>query len=120
MNFGRKFSLLVVLFVLSFSLIFAVAKVDLSGVMKVSYNKDTKAPLFIKGDLAKPGKKQRDPAKVFLDKYESLFRVENLSEQSKAVKTVYDIRGNKNVKYQQHYKGIPVRGGQFYLEYKND
>ncbi|TYB30305.1 MAG: hypothetical protein FXF47_09905, partial [Candidatus Mcinerneyibacterium aminivorans] len=120
MNFGRKFSVLIVLFLLSFTLIFSAGKVDLSGVMKINYNNDTKAPLYMKGDLAKPTKKQRDPAKVFLKKYESLFRAERLDEESKKIKTVRDLNGNKNVKYQQYYKGIPVRGGQFYLEYRNN
>ncbi len=121
MNNFRK--VLVVLFLVFFIFSFNygnVEKVSLAKVQNIRYDRELKSPLIMRGELAKRGKRGLSPEKNFFNKYQKFFRVENLAENVKKVKEITGFMGKKHLKFEQFYKGIPVRGGEFFLKKEND
>ena len=82
--------------------------------MVLSSDGDT--PTVMSGVLAVPTAQHPDPVKAFLNRYETTFAVSNLAENVREMTVVDDaLTGDRHVRMQQLYKGIPIEGADFYV-----
>jgi len=98
---------------------YALDKADLSSVERFEAGENL-TPIVMRGVLARPTKTEADPVKVFLGSFDNVFRVESLQENVRQERVVLDEAGVRHIRMQQTYEGLPVHGGEFYLQVEGD